>query len=102
MIKLDAFFPTRRRKWKATCRPAASTRHAVVVALFALVLHAASATNALAQGPLVSWGSDFYGQVSGTPTGAFLKVAAGSSHDVAIRTDGTLASWGNDEYGVVS
>lgn len=55
-----------------------------------------------ADGSLVSWGPDFYGEVSLTPTGnGFLAVAAGDYHSVALRADGSLASWGDDSEGQV-
>jgi hypothetical protein len=71
----------------------AITRHVCAMLLIAL---AASLVNA--QGPLVAWGDDSAGMVSGAPSGSFVAVAAGShgvSHAVGIRTNGTLASWGD-------
>ncbi|HUQ69824.1 MAG TPA: RCC1 domain-containing protein [Planctomycetaceae bacterium] len=35
-------------------------------------------------GTLVSWGNNFFGQVSGTPTGLFCVVVAGDYRDVAM------------------
>src|ERR1043165_7675570 len=49
-----------------------------------------------ADGTLVAWGEDDYGQVSKTPTGRLTAVAAGAGYSGAIRADGTLVSWGND------
>src|SRR5688572_5156928 len=65
---------------------------------------ALTTTLANAQGPLVAWGDDSDGMVSGAPSGCFVAVAAGSwsllsfpviNHAVGIRCDGTLASWGD-------
>jgi N6-adenosine-specific RNA methylase IME4 len=54
-------------------------------------------------GTLVSWGYDYYGMVSNTPTAnGFVQVAAGYWHSVALKSDGTLVSWGYDAYGQVS
>ena len=54
-------------------------------------------------GGLVSWGSDFYGQVSDTPTtNAFAQVSAGQWHSVALKSDGSLVAWGNDNRGQVA
>jgi hypothetical protein len=55
-----------------------------------------------ANGPLVSWGKDYDGEVSGTPAGTFSAVAAGGFHSVGILTNGTLVSWGDDTVGEVS
>lgn len=60
-----------------------------------------------AQGPLVAWGDDRSGVVSGIPAGRFDSVtlcngAYDAFYAVAIRDDGTLAAWGIDIVGVVS
>ena len=81
--------------------PAKAGRWSVGVALCTLALLASAPANAHAQGSLVSWGYDGYGQVSDTPAGNFFAVAAGSVHSVAIRTDGSLVSWGSG-FGQVS
>jgi hypothetical protein len=60
-------------------------------------------SGALGQGSIVSWGYDFWGQVSGAPTGTeFAQIACGSEHAVALRTDGTLESWGSGQFGQLS
>jgi hypothetical protein len=78
-----------------------------IAAVGALLLVTVLPANA--QGPLVAWGDDTRGLVSGTPAGSFVAVAIGyldftltGVHAVAIRTDGTLVSWGSDLAGQVS
>jgi hypothetical protein len=57
----------------------------------------------VAQGEIVSWGYDIYGQVSDTPPGTgFTQIAGGWDHSLALRTDGSIVSWGYDFYGQVS
>ena len=54
-------------------------------------------------GLIVSWGTDTYGQVSGTPTGTdFTAIAGGLGHSMALASDGSIVSWGRDTYGQVS
>jgi hypothetical protein len=56
-----------------------------------------------AQGRIVSWGHDGFGQVSLTPPGNdFVAVACGAHHSIALRADGSLVSWGYDSFGQVS
>jgi len=56
-----------------------------------------------ADGSIVSWGEDSFGQVSNTPSGTrFTQVAAGGFHSLALRIDGSVVSWGNDSNGQVS
>ena len=51
---------------------------------------------------IVSWGNDDHGQVSDTPgVGGFAAVAAGTSHSLALKTDGSLVSWGWDNRGQI-
>ncbi len=50
--------------------------------------------------PVIVWGRDDYGQISGVPdTNDFIAVAAGKRHCLAIRSDGSLAGWGYDTHG---
>src|SRR5947208_944698 len=77
------------------------TKFVALLALCALTLTAAP--RAQAQHSLVSWGLDFYGQVSQTPTtGNYIAVAAGLYSSVAIRSDGRLVAWGDNFNGQVS
>jgi hypothetical protein len=56
-----------------------------------------------ANGTLVSWGDDTYGQVGDTPAGDdYVAVATGQNHSLALKADGTLMSWGDDSWGQVS
>jgi PKD repeat protein len=53
--------------------------------------------------PIISWGSDQYGQVSQMPTDTgYTAIAAGDSHSLALRADGSIVSWGSDFSGEVS
>ncbi len=50
--------------------------------------------------PVVVWGRDDYGQISGVPdSNDFIAVAAGKRHCLAIRSDGSLGGWGYDTHG---
>jgi hypothetical protein len=67
-------------------------------------------------GTVAGWGSDFYGQATGVPSGTsrytngivmlngqtlsnVVAIAAGSSHSVALKGDGKVVAWGNSSYG---
>jgi hypothetical protein len=54
-----------------------------------------------ADGFVVCWGGNLYGQ-SSPPPGAFLQITAGNLFTCGLRTDHTLACWGYDYYGQVS
>src|SRR3990172_9130705 len=46
-------------------------------------------------GSVVSWGSDRFGALSGTPSGAdYVAVAAGDWHSLALKADGSIVGWG--------
>ena len=50
--------------------------------------------------PIIAWGRDVEGQISGVPEGNdFIDVAAGKYHGLAIRSSGSLAAWGYNDYG---
>jgi len=64
-----------------------------------------------ADGSIVSWGCDNFGQVSNTPTPtdcntpsecAFIAIDGGWGHGLALGGDGSIVSWGRDDYGQVS
>ena len=75
---------TSAERWSATCRIGALAASLVLAALHA---HASDGT-------LVSWGSDGFGQVRGTPTNeTFSAVSAGGYHSVGLRPERTLLSW---------
>jgi hypothetical protein len=52
-----------------------------------------------ADGTLLCWGEDDFGQVSGAPSGSFTDVDAGGNHTCAIRTSGAVSCWGSDDHG---
>ena len=53
-----------------------------------------------ADGSVVCWGNDGYGQVSDTPIGdRFMTIAAGTHHTCGIRTDSTVVCWGRNDHG---
>jgi alpha-tubulin suppressor-like RCC1 family protein len=76
---------------------------------------AAGSTHSLAvaaDGTLLSWGSDLFGQVgdggssTDQPTpqvisnvGAIVSVDSGSGHALALKSDGTMLAWGGDFFG---
>ena len=71
---------------------------------FAIVVCAVCcASQASVIGQADPWGFDSYGQVSSAPTETdFIAVAAGYTHDAALRANGQIVSWGSDAYGEVS
>ena len=76
----------------------------VVVIVAALGVGVVSAdVRYLDESSIVSWGSDGYRLLSGTPVGTdFAAVGAGGGFNLALKTDGSLVSWGRDNYGQVS
>ena len=54
-----------------------------------------------ADGRVVCWGRDEYGQASPTE-GKFVVVSAGWQHSCAVRASGDVECWGSDEYGQAS
>ena len=51
------------------------------------------------QGEIVSWGDDWVGAVSETPTGSnFVKVAAGDMRSTALDSSGNIHQWGATQY----
>lgn len=54
-----------------------------------------------ADGRLLAWGDDTYGQLS-VPSGTdFVSVDAGEDFFAAQRADGTVVAWGHDHYGSI-
>lgn len=55
---------------------------------------------AIAWCPVVAWGWNEYGQTK-TPVGLdnVIKIAAGTTHSLALRSDGTVVAWGTDYAG---
>ncbi|MGA2863507.1 MAG: LamG-like jellyroll fold domain-containing protein [Verrucomicrobiota bacterium] len=53
-----------------------------------------------ADGTLVAWGDDTYGQTSVPPDlKNVVAIAGGGYHSCALKADGTLVAWGDDTYG---
>jgi hypothetical protein len=54
----------------------------------------------LAEGTVVAWGTDDYGQAD-VPAGltGVVGIAGGEFHSVALKGDGTLVAWGRDDGG---
>ena len=68
-------------------------------------------------GTVVAWGYNYFGQTTGTPSGSFTPatanpvtlsgvvlsgvsaIAAGSTHTVALKTNGTVMAWGDNRFG---
>ena len=49
-----------------------------------------------AEGSVMCWGADDFGQVSGRPTsGVFVQVSCGDNHSCALRDDGAVLCWGS-------
>jgi alpha-tubulin suppressor-like RCC1 family protein len=58
-----------------------------------------------ADGSVLCWGFNGYGQVSPIPgngPGVFSQVSAGDFHSCALKTDGSVACWGQNNSGQVS
>ncbi|MCH2116084.1 MAG: PEP-CTERM sorting domain-containing protein, partial [Pirellulales bacterium] len=54
-------------------------------------------------GSIISWGEDWEGQVSNTPSGTdFTAIAGGEYHSLALKSDGSIVSWGRDNYNQVT
>lgn len=53
-----------------------------------------------ADGSLVAWGANYYGQLDiPEPNSGYIDVAAGYQHNYALRADSTIAAWGDNAYG---
>jgi hypothetical protein len=48
-----------------------------------------------ADGSLVGWGANFFGQTSVPPGDDYVAVSAGDAHSVALKRDGSLVAWGH-------
>lgn len=53
----------------------------------------------LADGRLLCWGSNRYGQCTPPSAGPFIAVSAGENHSAAITTAGKVVCWGDNSYG---
>lgn len=55
---------------------------------------------ALANGEIVAWGNNNFGQCNApSPSADFIAVAAGESHSLGLKADGSIVAWGNNENG---
>lgn len=52
-----------------------------------------------ADGSLVGWGRDDYGQATAPAGNDFVAIAAGLYHSIALRADGSLIGWGQNDLG---
>ena len=54
-----------------------------------------------ADGTVVAWGNNWYGQIEvpGTIQGSVRAVSAGVFYSVALLKDGSVVAWGKNEYG---
>ena len=70
---------------------------------FAGALAGGAETASAVSGALYAWGSDSGGQVSNVPEGnAFVAIAAGPSHGLALDTNGRIHGWGSAAGGQLS
>jgi alpha-tubulin suppressor-like RCC1 family protein len=85
------------------CWPYGTTGPAAPAGLSNLVAIAAGAQHTMvlrADGTVVVWGVNMYGQTN-VPAGLsnVLAIAAGNNHCLALKKDGTVMAWGDDGYG---
>ena len=53
-----------------------------------------------ADGSVVAWGKDDYGQCDvPIPNANFVAVAAGGEHSLGLKADGSVVAWGRNQYG---
>ena len=53
-----------------------------------------------ADGSIVAWGDNEYGQCDvPSPNSGFVAIAAGSSHSLGLKADGSIVAWGRNEFG---
>jgi alpha-tubulin suppressor-like RCC1 family protein len=90
-------------------QPVLVTNATDVIAIAAGALHSLALK---ADGTVLSWGSDTFGQLGNDSTlkaqlapvsvlnaSNIVAIAAGSGHSLALKADGTLLSWGSDNNG---
>jgi alpha-tubulin suppressor-like RCC1 family protein len=58
---------------------------------------AIAAEDGATEGRIRAWGRDTYGQATPPEGHAFVAVAAGYNHSLALRSDGSLAAWGRND-----
>ncbi len=53
-----------------------------------------------ADGSIVAWGDNKYGQCDVPPTNTgYVAIAAGAEHSLGLKADGSIVAWGDNEYG---
>ncbi|MHC4418601.1 MAG: RCC1 domain-containing protein, partial [Planctomycetota bacterium] len=52
-----------------------------------------------ADGSIVGWGYNIYGQATPPSGNDFVAISAGGAHSLALKADGTIAGWGYNFYG---
>jgi alpha-tubulin suppressor-like RCC1 family protein len=51
-----------------------------------------------AEGIITCWGDDYYGQISQTPTTAFVSFSTGYYHTCAVDESNSIQCWGWDQF----
>jgi len=51
-----------------------------------------------ADGSIVGWGANDYGQVTVPAGNDFIAVATGENHSLALKSDGSIVGWGNNYH----
>ncbi len=60
-------------------------------------------TRGLAQGTVVAWGYNYYGQTTvPADLSGITNIAGGRYHSLALKSDGTVVAWGNNTYGQIN
>jgi len=52
-----------------------------------------------ADGSIVGWGDNYYGQATPPSGNDFVAVSAGEWHSLALKADGSIIGWGYNDYG---
>ena len=52
-----------------------------------------------ADGSIVGWGYNGYGQATPPEGDDFLAIAAGRKHSLALKSDGSIVGWGSSDFG---
>jgi len=52
-----------------------------------------------ADGSIIGWGHNYWGQATAPPGNDYVAVAAGAGHSLALKADGSLVAWGFNDCG---